>query len=68
MTKITHPDFIDKLKQTEVLDLLYNVVEAKTGKHVDILHQVPVDLIADAEEAIGKLINFSSTLDYNHRA
>lgn len=41
MTKISHPDLIEKLKTMEMLDLLYCLVEAKAGHHIDILGKRP---------------------------
>ena len=62
MVKVTHQDFIEKLKTKEVLDLLYLLVEAKTGKHLDILSKIPAKVVIEAEEAIKRLIQFSKTI------
>lgn len=60
--KVQHPQFIEKLQGMETLDLLYNVVEAKAGQHIDILAALPVDTVAEAEEAINKLIRLSKAI------
>lgn len=60
--KINHADFVEKLQSIETLDLLYNVVEAKAGRHIDILAEVPTDTVIEAEEAINKLIRLSKAI------
>jgi hypothetical protein len=61
MPKISHQDFIEKLKDTETLSLLYCIVEAKTGQHIDIVSQVPLEVIQEAEGALRQLVSFSRT-------
>jgi hypothetical protein len=59
MPKITHQEFIEKLHSTETLSLLYLYVEAKTGQHIDIVSQVPLEVIQEAETALKRLVSFS---------
>lgn len=66
MANFSHQDFIEKLKSTEILSLLYLIVEAKTGKHVDIVGQVPREVIQDAETAIRQLISYSRSVAAVH--
>lgn len=63
MVKIQHTDFIELLKDKPVLDLLYNITEAKAGRHVDILRAVPVDVVKDAERALKALIRHAKGLE-----
>jgi len=63
MTKITHPDLIEKLKAMEVLDLLYCLVEAKAGRHIDLLGKLPGKVVIEAETALERLIAYSNLVD-----
>ncbi len=60
--KVEHPEFINKIRSTEILSLLYNIVEAKAGKHIDIVEKVPVHLIQEVEAALTKLIVYSKNI------
>lgn len=65
MRKIEHSDFIDKLKNTDNLDLLYNIVEARTGNHVDILKLIPDEVVAEAQRALSALVRYSKFITVN---
>ena len=63
---ISHLDFLNKLKETDTIDLLYLLVEAKAGRHIDILKAATGNTI-EAETAVNKLINACKALpDENH--
>jgi hypothetical protein len=62
MTKIHHVDFVEKIKNTEILDLLYCMVEAHSGKHIDIITKVPADIIMKAETELKVLINYCQVI------
>jgi hypothetical protein len=62
MCEINHQQFIEKIKSIELVSLLYNIVEAKAGRHIDIICEVPMDMIQEAETGLKALINYSKSL------
>lgn len=62
MAKISHQELIEKIQSLELLSLLYIIVEAKAGKHIDIVHEIPIPVIEQAETSLKTLINYSKTV------
>lgn len=60
--KINHVDLIEKLQGMETIDLLYLLAEAKAGRHIDILNDVPLSTVIEAEEAVNRLVRFCNCL------
>ncbi len=63
MSKGSHADFIETLKTKGPPDLLYNIAEAHTGRHIYLLGTILREVVEMAEKALKELVARCNALD-----